>query len=199
MADLDRRIAGVESATADLVLVRHGETTWNRAGLIQGNSDEAVLTELGREQVRAVAARLVHSGVDVIVSSDLIRATETARIIADVLARPLVLDVALRERSFGVLEGTPVADLAAEVTGIARGVVVDDRVAPEGGESLFDLRRRVGIFVERAHVRWPSRRVLVVTHGGVIWALQAHRDAGPLVGRPWTVIGNAEVWSAPGE
>jgi broad specificity phosphatase PhoE len=86
-----------------LLLVRHGETDWNRDGRWQGGSDTR-LNDLGREQARALAERLDGS-IDVLYSSDLARARETAEIVAAKLGLEVHVDPRLRERSFGSWEG----------------------------------------------------------------------------------------------
>lgn len=86
------------------LIVRHGETEWNVAGRIQGWRNSA-LTERGRTQAQALAARLGAEKPDVLLASDLGRTQETAAPIAAALGKTPVLDAGLRERSYGVLEG----------------------------------------------------------------------------------------------
>src|SRR5205807_6477394 len=97
-----------------LLLVRHGETDWNRDGRWQGHSDTR-LNERGREQARELAGQI--DGVDVIYSSDLARARETAEILAAELGIEVHVDQRLRERGFGAWEGltsTEIEDRDAE-------------------------------------------------------------------------------------
>ena len=86
-----------------LLLVRHGETDWNREGRWQGLSDTS-LNDLGREQARVLAGTL-DGTVDAVYSSDLNRARETAEILAEELDLEVRLDPRLRERGFGSWEG----------------------------------------------------------------------------------------------
>lgn len=90
-----------------LFLVRHGETDWNVAHLLQGSSD-IPLNDNGRAQARAAAPYLARiAPVTRIVSSDLSRALETAHIFADAMGAEVVTDARWRERSYGVWEGLP--------------------------------------------------------------------------------------------
>ncbi len=90
-----------------LILVRHGETDWNVAHLLQGASD-IPLNDNGRAQARAAAPELARiAAVTRIVSSDLSRAVETAHIFADAMGAEVVIDARWRERSYGVWEGLP--------------------------------------------------------------------------------------------
>ena len=91
-----------------LLLVRHGETDWNRDGRWQGQSDTP-LNELGRRQARELAEQL--DGVDVVYSSDLARARETAEILAERAGVEVRLDPRLRERGFGAWEGLTLAEI----------------------------------------------------------------------------------------
>src|SRR5580698_6223785 len=89
-----------------LWLVRHGESTWNVAGLAQGHNDEAELTERGLRQAAEAAAQFGYRPVRAIYASDLRRARQTAAAFAVVLGLPVFEDARLRERSLGVLEGS---------------------------------------------------------------------------------------------
>ncbi len=144
--------------------IRHGETDWNRAGRIQGASD-VPLNELGRAQARALAPRLEDAGFDAVYASNLVRASETAR-----LALPgteLTLDARVRELAYGVLEGTswrdPVPPELEEAVRAWRANPHD--VRPPGGESYADLGARVEAFVADLP---RSGKIAVFSHGGTI-------------------------------
>lgn len=84
--------------------LRHGETDWNKQGLMQGHTD-IPLNETGRAQARAAVAALSRLSIDRIVASPLVRAYETAEIVNSVLQKPLVADAGIKERHFGSMEG----------------------------------------------------------------------------------------------
>jgi 2,3-bisphosphoglycerate-dependent phosphoglycerate mutase len=177
-----------------ITLVRHGESTWNVRGLIQGQNDVAELTDTGREQARAVAKSLKSLGFDRLVTSDLARARETAEIIGAELVLSPTADSLLRERCFGVLEGQPQEMLDSDSSGIVEGVIVDPDARPEGGESFRDVVTRAGTFVESTRDHAQGERLLVVTHGGTIRALRAYVEAQPLEGLDAIAVGNCSVW-----
>lgn len=176
-----------------LVLVRHGESTWNELRLVQGQNDDARLTDRGRQQAVEVAKEFTSKDFDLIVSSDLRRARETAAVIATALDLPVVTDATLRERGFGVAEGRSVAELTEDTVGISHGVVTNDAVSPLGGETLRALRDRAGRFLELCQRRWAGKRLLVVTHGGTIRALRSCCDGTSFQGCAWERIDNCSV------
>jgi len=185
----------ISAAERPLVLVRHAESSWNELRLVQGQNDEARLTDRGRQQAAAVAQELQSLEFDLIVSSDLQRAVETAAIIGEVLGLVVETEPLLRERGFGVAEGGPVAQLTEQTVGVILGVVTDDGVRPEGGETLRDLRERAGRFIELRELRWPDKRLLVITHGGTIRALQSYSEGTPFLGSKWDRVANCSVWT----
>ena len=87
-----------------MILIRHGETTWNRAGRLQGQTDSP-LSDLGRSQAEATAKLLSGETIDTILSSDLGRTRDTAAAIAQATGAQVLFDARLRERSYGELEG----------------------------------------------------------------------------------------------
>jgi uncharacterized phosphatase len=144
----------------ELVLVRHGETEWNRIGKVQGRTD-IPLNDTGREQARATGERLAGTRVDAVVSSPLSRAAETARIIADELGIGDVEIVdELVERDYGRAEGMTDADVAREFGGRLQAL-----------ESREATVERVTPALLAIADRHPDERVLVVSHGGVIGSL----------------------------
>jgi probable phosphoglycerate mutase len=179
-----------------LTLIRHGETDWNRARRIQGSTD-IPLNDTGRAQARATADELAvefdRLGVTpVVVASDLLRAHETARIIAAVLdADDPVLYPELRERRYGAAEGMLVSEYRAR-----HG---EPGQAPAEGEEERPLLRARGIDALRRIARDVRRvtaptdvPVIAVSHGGLIGELIRHAsgDTLPLEGER---IGNASA------
>lgn len=161
----------------DSLWVRHGESTWNRAGLMQGQTTWPPLTADGIRQAHAAADALVPHAPARVVSSDLHRAAETAHVIGARLSVPVQHTALLRERCWGIFEGKPVADghRAAEVLSA-------DQALPQG-ESRNDVARRL-----RRLTQWLTADggpVVVVTHGDVIreaiglWARADHIDRVP--------------------
>jgi broad specificity phosphatase PhoE len=153
-----------------LLLVRHGETDWNRDGRWQGHSDTA-LNDAGREQARLLAREL--SDVDVVYSSDLARARETAEILAEELGLEVRLDPRLRERGFGAWEGRTTAEIeAAFQDDHARWLAGDTPGAPDA-ERFDEFAGRVQQFVAEVLEGHPDETVLIVAHGGSLRVLHA--------------------------
>jgi len=173
-----------------LYVVRHGQSTWNAAGLLQGQAPDPELTALGHEQAREAAAALETTSVDAIYSSDLRRAVQTATTIADSLDMEIHLMPGLRERAYGSLERHPSAD-AAELAGDIDWL--DPDVRPEGGESLRDVHTRVGDTVAQCVDAHPDEAVVLVSHGDTIQVIAAWvAGLGPHEIR-WTDVGNGSV------
>ncbi len=161
----------------ELLLVRHGESTGNRDGVMQGARDFP-LTERGREQATSLARYFVERqiGWDRAITSPLERAAETARILSD---RPGVLppesDADLREISAGTLEGLDREQIvAAHPDFLKRGVEGLGDFAAYGGESYEDMQVRVERLVERlctTEALLETKRTLLVSHGGLLFQL----------------------------
>lgn len=179
---------GVEArAMATVLLLRHGETAWNRERRVQGWAPTS-LTERGREQARAAARALAMEAYDVdrIEASDLRRCRETARIVRATAFPDVDVEYrrAWRERDFGVMQGLDYGELfdahpeySLEQVGIAAA-----RTRPERGESLLEMRERVlDRWTELCAGIGPDETVLVVTHGGPLYALVGHLRGRDLV------------------
>jgi broad specificity phosphatase PhoE len=153
-----------------LLLVRHGETDWNREGRWQGHSDTH-LNEIGRAQAERVAGEL--DGVDVVYSSDLARARETAEIIAGRSGLPVRLDARLRERSFGAWEGLSAAEIEAEFRDAHLRWLAGEGPGADDAEPFDAFGRRVREALGEILERHPDETVLVVAHGGTVRVIHA--------------------------
>jgi probable phosphoglycerate mutase len=168
-----------------ILLVRHGQSAWNASGRWQGWADPP-LTELGRQQAWSAAGAV--GVVDAIVASDLERAIGTAMVISEAIGvGPVVVDPGLRERGVGEWTGLTRAEIAerwpeAFAAFLAPGPGGAPRTPP-GGEALDVLLARVTDALDRvAELVGPHAEALVVTHGGVIRALERNlgREPAPL-------------------
>ena len=190
-----------------LLLVRHGQSTWNAAGRCQGQSSAAGgLSPEGEAQARATAEELAKKLVsdreilaDTIVASDLSRALQTAQIIADVLGLPIRLDAGLREQCLGELEGKLYIEQfgASTVQGTIDELWRDPFRRPPGGEGVADMYDRVQTTLTRLAEEYPGRILVVATHGGVVrTATAAQPQPGTPI--PHTTVDNASItpWSA---
>jgi len=167
------------SATT-LVLVRHGETSWNVEGRIQGHTD-ITLNDLGEAQAVAVGKRLARERFDAVYSSDLIRAYRTAHPAVPDPDSTIIKDRRLRERHLGVLQGLTGEQAMAEQPAAWKVFKSrDPEAALEGGESLGMFSRRVAGFVEDILGKHAGSSILVVTHGGVLDAAYRHALGMPL-------------------
>jgi probable phosphoglycerate mutase len=176
-----------------LWMVRHGESTWNVLGLIQGHADGPTLTDQGRRQSGQVAEQFREVRVGAIYSSDLARAQETAAFIGKALGLPVATDPALRERCFGSYEGLPLSALDTVDSGICGDQVIDAAARPDGGESLDEVHERVGSFLEKLQGERARGDVVLVSHGGAIRAMRAYCAGVPMRGTQWDVVPNGSV------
>jgi probable phosphoglycerate mutase len=149
-----------------LLLVRHGQSEWNAARRLQGQADIA-LSDKGRAQARALAPVIAAIQPDAAITSDLVRASETARL---VWAGPATPVTALREINVGDWTGSEIAGLIAEQPHNYHGWRAGT-YAPPGGEIWADFRARTAAAIAAAP---QSGTLLVVCHGGVIRALVEH-------------------------
>jgi probable phosphoglycerate mutase len=182
-----------------LWLVRHGQSTWNAAGRIQGQSYQAgSLTPTGREQAEQAAGQLALAAPDavVIVASDLARTAETAAIIAGRLGLPLEFDPGLRELDLGTLEST------GSVTGDGADVIDqfwdDPYRRPPGGETVAEMYERVHRTLRRLAAARPGAELIVVTHGGPVRVAMAASLPPPGTPLSRGAVGNASITPWPG-
>lgn len=147
-----------------LVLVRHGVTAFTVEKRFSGVGDPPLI-EQGRLQAKAVAERLAaRGGIDVIVSSPLSRAKETAAIIGASLGVPVQYDDDLRELNFGVWEGLTFPTVQERWPRELEMWLADTAISPPEGESYVALRRRISLVQQRLVNRNRGRTICVVTH-----------------------------------
>ena len=159
-----------------ILLARHGETEWNRLGRWQGHADPP-LNDVGRSQAAALAVQLEGDGIAAVYSSDLRRASETARIVADRLELDVTEDRALREIDVGAWSGLTRDEVRERYPdGFARWLAGE---IGHDGETREELAERVVGAVERIAASHHGQHVLVVTHGGAIRALRRHAAGDP--------------------
>ncbi len=162
------------SAGARLVVVRHGQSEWNAAGIFQGQAGPG-LTALGRAQAERLAGHVAVRFPDVarIARSDLARVAETAAPVEARLAVPVDVDPRIRELDLGSWTGRPYAEVRAQDPAGTEAWRRWEDVETNGAERLVDFRARVRSWCADALERVPAGTTLVVTHGGVIRVLVA--------------------------
>jgi probable phosphoglycerate mutase len=197
-------VTGDAVADADRVvwLVRHGESTWNAAGLAQGHCDQARLTPRGVRQAWAVVGRLCDRPIGALYASDLRRALQTAAAFSAVLHLPVRADARLRERGLGVFEGSAVPAIGPSVTGLAGGRVIDPDARPAGGESVRDLYLRAASFADeltadRDDAAADAGDVVLVAHGGTLRVLTAYTSGVRVEEMTWEPLENAHIVRIP--
>lgn len=146
--------------------VRHGETDWNKERRMQGNTDIS-LNEHGKEQALEIAQQLKKQNIDLIISSDLKRAKETAEIIAKEIGAEIIFDKNLRERNFGSWEGKTHEEIGIEKYEKYRGT----QEASEDAELFENLEKRVSESIKNHSSNHKHKNVAVVAHGGVMRAI----------------------------
>ena len=168
-----------------LILLRHGETDWNAGLRMQGHTDIPLNSE-GVAQASAAAPSVAALRPELVVSSDLSRARQTAEPVADLLGLPVTLDARLRETSLGDWEGLTRDEVTSRWPGMWeqwRSTSAD--FTPPNGESRMQVARRAAEVVETLDTQ-QVRRALLVAHGGLIVGL-----TGYLLGLPsdsWSVL-----------
>lgn len=141
-----------------ILLARHGETDWNATRRVQGHTD-VPLNERGREQARALAKELEDEPLDAVYASDLLRAHETARIVAERKGLDVIVLPELRERNFGTWEGLTDVEVLERYPQAHTGSWGD-------AETREELSGRILTALGRIAETHPDGQVLVVAHGG---------------------------------
>jgi len=145
------------------LLLRHGETPMSVQKRYAGRSD-VPLTDTGVLQAAAAAKRLASAGIGVIVTSPLLRATQTAQEVAEVTGAPVVTDEGFRETDFGAWDGLTFAEVRQRWPAEVTTWLADPAVAPPGGESLVEVGARVTEALHRVLTGHQQQTILIVSH-----------------------------------
>ena len=174
----------MSSGTTEILIIRHGQTAWNKQKRYQGHSD-IPLNEKGELQAVALAETLKNERLDAIISSDLLRAQKTAEEIARWHELPVKLDSALRERCYGVFEGMQLEEIERDYPEhLARWQAAEpDFVFPPGEREAESLRQFYGRALGALN-HWaeqhPGQKIAVVAHFGIIESAWRAAHAIPL-------------------
>lgn len=176
-----------------LYLIRHGETPWNVEGRYQGQLDPP-LNERGHRQARAAAERLAPIGFDVIYSSDLARARQTAEALAELIGLPVHVDPRLREIHQGVWQGVLIDEIRARWPRELDGWERDPwRYHPPGGERIDEVQARLFAAIDEIVARHPRGTVAVFTHKLPIALLKVRYQGHPATGL-WSLLPAHCAW-----
>lgn len=156
-----------------VLLIRHGETDWNAQGRWQGNAP-VPLNEIGLAQARALASYLAthEPRIDVLYSSPLLRARQSAQAIAEALALPVRIDERLREVDLGDWQGLNTAEVEAWDRKRYTAYIADRYNVPiPNGESRRQLQVRACAAFDDITARHPGATIAIVSHGGTLGVL----------------------------
>jgi len=167
----------------ELIVIRHGETDWNRQHRFQGQID-VPLNDAGLAQADRLARRLADERIDVLVCSDLQRARRTAEPLLQARSLAPAVDALWREQGFGVLEGLDVPTIRSQHGALWNQWVRHeaDYALPQGGESNTAFHARVMRALQTLLAAHAGQRVAVITHGGVLDMLWRQAQGLPLHG-----------------
>ncbi len=158
---------------SQILILRHGESEWNAMGLWQGWANPA-LSQAGQQQCIEIAQRLVHEKFDHIISSDLLRAIQSAQIIASVAKIPTsTASIHLRERNIGLWSGYSKEQIHKKWSHEYQLWRQDQLERPPEGESHSELMQRVIPQILEL-LKQKQRKTLIISHGGVMRGLQKH-------------------------
>lgn len=150
-----------------LYVARHGQTLWNLEDKVCGRTD-LPLTELGQDQAQLLAQRTKELKIDLIISSPMLRARQTAAPAAEQHGLEVLTDDRLIEQNYGIYEG---------VSRFDDGFLGNKRhfaYRYPGGESMMDVAYRVYSLLEEIKGKYTGKNVLLVCHGGVCRVIRTY-------------------------
>jgi broad specificity phosphatase PhoE len=169
-----------------VVLWRHGETDYNASGRMQGHLDSA-LTQIGWNQARFAVPALARFAPDLVVASDLRRATDTATVFTTATGVPLRIDKRLRETNLGIWQGMTSAQIDEQWPGSRQIWQTDPTWSPPGGESRVEVAARAyEVVADLDRIDSALSTALLCSHGGLTAALTGHLLELPVAA--WTKL-----------
>jgi broad specificity phosphatase PhoE len=149
--------------------LRHGKVDWQKKDIAYppDNMTSVRLTSEGIRQIISVAKKLEKKHIDLIFSSDYLRARQTARIVADTLDLKVILDKRLGDTNLGVYHGKLKADFYKRFL-----IKTRFEKGPKNGESWNDVRERVASFFKSIEKKYRGKNILIVGHGDPLWLLE---------------------------
>ena len=156
-----------------LLITRHGQTDWNVEKKVQGKAD-IELNEKGKEQAEETKKLLAGKDIDLIICSPLIRARQTAEIINKGRNIPIIFEDGISERNFGEFEGHSTSEFDFEAFWSYQ-----KNLKYEEAENIRDFFERVYSCIKKIQVENESKKVLIVSHGGVSIPIQCYFDGIP--------------------
>jgi len=149
-------------------IIRHGGAKSNLEGYLDSGIDpDNHVTETGRKNVLKSAQELKSQNFDLIISSNVLRAKETAEIVSNEIGIEVIHDNRLREKEFGVFDGKSLEEYASAYQQVKEKF---ERACP-GGESRNDLKKRLGEFIYEIDSKYKDKKILIVSHGTPIYLL----------------------------
>jgi broad specificity phosphatase PhoE len=172
----------------NLYLTRHGETDWNAQHRVMGKAD-IELNATGIEQAKNILNELPKFKIDMIISSPLIRARQTAEILAQPIASKIILDDRISERDFGEFEGQNRSDF--DFSGFWS---YKNNYSYQRAENIRDFFARVNKFLDEIKHNHKDKNILLVTHGGTSIAIHSYFKGIPADDNLLSFgIGNCEI------
>ena len=155
--------------TKDFYIFRHGQSTYNLVGKIQGQTNDSVLTELGIQQAEAIGKRLLNEGIEIIVTSPLFRAVQTAKFVNKTLNKDIVKDNRFTEVDVGVVEGMHYLEAKEKYSEEfekmhSNGKEYDESSYPDG-ETRKQVRERVFNGLEYWAENNNYNKIAISSHG----------------------------------
>lgn len=151
----------------NIIFARHGQTEWNTLNKVCGRTD-LPLTETGMQQARELAEKLRDEKIDLIISSPMIRAVQTSRIVSEICKAPVQTDSRLIEQNYGIYEGVDRQN---------PGFLANKRnfaFRYPGGESMMQVAARVYPLLDELKEKYPGKNLLLICHGGVCRVLSSY-------------------------
>jgi len=162
-------------------LLRHGQTIYQKENRNLIYSDDEYfsleITEEGRKRIKEQAEELENKKIDLIFSSPLLRAKQSAEIISNVLNLPVAYDKRLIDMKMG--------ELAGKQTSIFKDFFVNKKLGllsrPKGGENWVDILERMTDFLDDIENKYEDKNILIISHGEPLWLLAAYLNGAKTV------------------